>query len=142
MTTFSARTAPTGSTASGTATASAYSVGRRTLGIGLAATVLAAGAYAYTATNTVQLSRAGDGAGDISGYVVTGVQYTLDATDPTLIDKVAFSLDAPASTVKATTNNGTAYADCTNTTGNDWQCDFATNLPMSGATSLAVVAAS
>ncbi len=130
------------STAATTAVGTGLSLGRRTLGVGLAATVLAAGAYAYTAGNTVEASRVGDGAGAISGYQVTGVQYTLDATDPSLIDKVQFTLDAPASTVKADTDNGSGYVDCTSIGGNDWECDFTTNPAVAGAGSLAVVAAS
>ena len=143
MTTFSARNAPTGSNASSAAmtVSGGPSMGRRTLGVGLAATILAAGAYAYTASNTVQLSRAGDGAGVISGYSVTAVQYTLDATDPTLIDKVGFTLDAPATTVRAGID-GAAYAECTHAGANDWQCDFATNPAVEGASSLGVVATS
>lgn len=132
----------TSTTAVTTAARTGLSLGRRTLGVGLAATVLAAGAYAYTAGNTVETSRVGDGAGTISGYQVTGVQYTLDAADPSLIDKVQFSLDAPASTVKADTDNGAGYVDCTSLGGNDWECDFATNPAVAGAGSLAVVAAS
>lgn len=117
-------------------------LGRRTLGVGLVATVLAAGAYAYTASNTVAASAAGDGAGVVSGYDVTNVQYTLDAADPTAIDAVSFDLDAAASVVKADTDNGSGYVDCTNTGGTSWSCDFPTNPAVAGVTSLAVIATS
>lgn len=120
-----------------------FALGRRTLGVGLAATVLAAGAYAYTAANTVEASRAGDGAAAISGYAVSSVQYTLDATDPSAIDAVSFTTDAAASTVKAKViSTATDYTDCTSADGTNWSCDFATNPSVAAADELTVIATS
>jgi hypothetical protein len=68
------------------------------------AAAIAASGFAFTAGNTVPASRAGDGAGTVSGYVVDSVHYALDATDPGQVDAVTFELDAtPAagSTVQA-----------------------------------------
>jgi hypothetical protein len=42
---------------------------------------------------------AGAGAGDISGYVVEQVHYTLDAYDPQLLGSVDLVLDRPATNV-------------------------------------------
>ena len=42
-------------------------------------------AYALAASNTVPGTRSGSGAGAISGYTITNVQYQLDSTDPSLI---------------------------------------------------------
>lgn len=120
-----------------------FSFGRRTLGVGLAATVLAAGAYAYTAGNTVDASHAGDGAAAISGYAVTGIQYTLDAADPSVIDAVSFTTDAPASTVKVkVVSTDASYADCSSSDGTSWTCDFASNPSVAAADELAVIATS
>ena len=119
-------------------------MGRRTLGVGLVATVLAAGAYAYTNSNTVSAGHAGDGTGVISGYKVTGVQYTLNSADPTLIEGVSFTLDAAASTVRASINGG-GYAVCTSTnapTDTTWDCALPDSAGVAAATDLTVVAAS
>lgn len=119
-----------------------FSLGRRTLGLGLAATVLAAGAYAYTAANTVEASYAGDGAATISGYDVTGVQYTLDTADPSKIASVSFATNADATTVKAKVSAAaTAYADCTSGDSRNWTCAF-TNQAVADADELTVIATS
>jgi hypothetical protein len=82
---------------------------------------LAAGAYAYTNSNTVGASQAGDGTGAITGFVVSSVKYNLNASNPSNIDSVTFSLDstppagsalktqlAPAGSWYTCTNVGTA----------------------------------
>lgn len=51
-------------------------------------------AYGFAAANTVPVSGAGDGAGEISGYNVSDIDYTLDGTNPKLIDAVDFTLTA------------------------------------------------
>ena len=61
------------------------------------AAFLASGAYAFTASNTVPGTQVGAGSGTISGYTATNVQYTLDATTPTNLNAVAFTI-APATT--------------------------------------------
>ena len=48
---------------------------------------------AFAAGNTVPASKAGDGAGAISGYTVTNVKHTINASNPRNIDSVAFDLD-------------------------------------------------
>jgi FlaG/FlaF family flagellin (archaellin) len=97
---------------------------RRTILVLLAAAALSLFTFAFTAANIVPGSRAGDGAGTITGYTVSNVEYALDATNPANIESVSFTLDATAGTVKAklVQASGT-YTDCTNTGGNDWSCD-------------------
>lgn len=113
---------------------------RRTALIVAAAASLAFAAYAFTATNTVPATRAGDGNNTISGYAVTSVAYVL-ATNPANIDKVTFTLDAAATTVKAKVVNASAtYDSCTNTGGNNWSCDFATDPTVLSADELRVIA--
>lgn len=81
---------------------------------------LVLGTFALTASNTVPATKAGDGAGAISGYAVSDVHYSLNTLDPSLIDSVTFTLDsAPkvGSTLKVKLDSGgsTWYA-CTNVT--------------------------
>jgi len=63
------------------------------LGFGAIVAVTVSG---FAAANTVPASKAGDGAGAITGYVVTAasVDYTLNAADPRNIDQVVFDLDS------------------------------------------------
>ena len=55
---------------------------------------LAAGAYAFTASNTVPGSKAGDGSSTVSGYTLSAIHYNLDATTPTNVDSLTFTLDS------------------------------------------------
>jgi hypothetical protein len=88
----------------------------------IAAICVAAGAYAFTASNTVPGSSAGAGSGAITGYTVSNVAYTLGAV-PTNLDAVTFTLDKAAGTVKAQVQTGGSWYSCTNSSGNDWSCD-------------------
>jgi hypothetical protein len=77
---------------------------------------------AMAASNTVPATKAGEGSGIISGYVVTSVQYVLNS-DPSKIDQVKFTLDGSATTVKAKLDaSTTTYYACTVITGNNWGC--------------------
>lgn len=75
-------------------------------------------AVAFAAANTVPASKAGDGVGTISGYTVSGIDYTLNATNPGNIDSVRFVVDtAPAagSTMRVKlVAAGTTWYTCTN----------------------------
>jgi hypothetical protein len=99
---------------------------RRRLAVILAAAAaLAFAAYAFTATNTVPTSKAGDGYNTISGYDVTSIAYQLES-DAQYIDSVSFTLSAVAGTVKVKLVNGSStYTSCGNTGGNNWSCNFA-----------------
>jgi len=89
----------------------------------LAAVAIAAGAYAFTASNTVPATNAGSGSGAITGYTVSNVAYTLDS-NPTLVDAVTFTLDKAAGTVKAQIVSTGSWYSCTNGgSGNNWSCD-------------------
>src|SRR5690349_14139001 len=65
------------------------------------AAVVAPAAYAFTAANTVPSSNAGSGSGTISGYTVSNVSYTLNASNPQNVDQVAFTITPTTGTVKA-----------------------------------------
>jgi hypothetical protein len=74
--------------------------------------------FAFTASNTVPDTKAGDGSGTITGFVVSSVHYTLNDDDPDLADAVSFTLDsAPiaGSTLQAQLVANGAWYTCTNT---------------------------
>jgi archaellin len=109
----------------------------------LAAVCVAAGAYAFTASNTVPGTNAGSGAGTISGYTVSNVAYTLNGTDPTKMDTVTFTLDKAAGTVKAQVQSSGSWYGCTNSSGNNWSCDTTSpQASVAPADQLSVVATS
>lgn len=110
--------------------------------------VLLAGAiYGFAAANTVPESGAGDGEGDISGYTASDITYTLNATDPTMIDAVSFSLapsagaDDPVTVKAKLVSSSTTWFDCS-LSGATWTCDTsAGSVTVLSADELRVVAA-
>jgi hypothetical protein len=89
----------------------------RLAAVAVLASVLVAGTYAYTAANTVDASKAGDGSGAVTGYLVSAVHYTLNTTSLQNVDSVTFTLDsepASGSTIKAQV--GANWYSCTNVT--------------------------
>ncbi len=115
---------------------------RRLIVVAVLAIGIASGVYAYAATNTVPNSSAGSGSGTISGYTVTSVAYTLNATTPTNLDQVAFSI-APTttSTLKVQLAAAGAWYTCTNAAGSA-TCNTTTPQATAvAATQLTVVAA-
>jgi hypothetical protein len=119
-------------------------IGRsRVLGALVVAAALATGAYAFTATNTVPGSSAGSGSGTISGYTVSAVQYQLNATTPSDIDSVTFTLSANASTAKAKVVSGSStYTSCSIAGGVNVTCDFSPDIAITTADQLSVIATS
>ncbi len=115
---------------------------RRLALVVLAALIVSASAYAFTASNTVPASNAGDGSGTISGYTVSSVAYVLAAATPSNIDKVTFTIaPAAAASVQAKlTSAGTTYTACTNASG-AVTCDFSPDVAVTSADQLRVIAA-
>jgi hypothetical protein len=114
----------------------------------LALALLAALAvYGVAASNTVPTGQVGAGSGAISGYAVSDVTYTLNATTPSALDEVHLTLDDTAASVKVKlVAAGSTWYTCaldTSTTGepNDWECDT-TGATVASADQLTVVAAS
>lgn len=86
--------------------------------------VVALAAMGLAASNTVPGTRAGDGAGAITGYTVTNVAYTLNATNPQNVDSVSFKLDAAASTVKVRLQSGGTWYNCSyDSNTQTWSCN-------------------
>ena len=89
----------------------------------LVVVVIAVSAYAFAAANTVPTSKAGEGSGAVSGYTVSSIHYDLNATDPTTLDDVTFTLDAAATTVQVKlVSTGSTWYSCTNLGTNNWKC--------------------
>ena len=113
----------------------------RTMIVLLLAVALGAGVFAYAATNTVPGSNAGSGSGAISGYTISAVAYTLNATTPTNLDQVAFTI-APtaATTVKAQLAAGGSWYTCANAAGSVTCNTTSPQATVAAATQLTVVA--
>jgi hypothetical protein len=89
--------------------------GRAILGSVVVAGSIGVAGFAFTASNTVPATKAGDGTGAVTGYVVSSVHYGLNGTDPTKADSVTFTLDSTpvaGSTIK--TKVGGVWYTCTN----------------------------
>jgi len=112
----------------------------------LMALVLMVAAYAFAAQNTVPDSYAGDGEGAVSGYTVSSITYGLDATDPSTITSVSFSLDQTATSGKVhaqlanAARTTTAWSTSCTLSGSTWTCAF-TGFNVLDAYFLRVVAA-
>ena len=91
----------------------------------VAVLIISSMAFAFANANTVpQNIKAGDGnSGLISGYEVSSVSYTYDATDRGNIDAVSFTLDAPANKVQIQLVTDGTYYDCQITSGTSVTCD-------------------
>ena len=103
--------------------------------------VLASAAYAFTASNTVPGSTAGQGATAISGYTATSVAYGLNATTPSNVDSVSFTL-APitAGTVKVQLVTAGSWYACSNTAGSVTCATTSPQATVSAANNLTVLA--
>lgn len=84
----------------------------------LAIIVIAGGAYAFAATNTVPDTAAGYKANVVPGYTVTDIVYDLNDANPSLIDAITFSISPSSGNEKAlvvyvqTVTDG-AWTSCT-----------------------------
>jgi hypothetical protein len=102
------------------------------------ALILATAAYGFAASNTVPTTSAGDGSAAVSGYTVSAVHYTLNATNPANIDSLSFTI-APAVPAGGTVTvklvaAGTTFSGCTVTSGTNVTCPSSGTL---GVTALA-----
>lgn len=105
--------------------------------------IISVASYAFAAANTVPATKAGDGLGVVSGYTVTSVAYTLNATNPNTLDSVSFDVGAAATVVKAqlVATTGTWYACTVVGVTTTWTCTT-TGLTVSSIDQLRVVASS
>lgn len=88
--------------------------------------IFASAAFAFAASNTVPATRAGEGYSTTAGYTISAVVYNLNATTPSNIDSVTFTLNAAASSVKIRLVTTGSYYSCasTNAPANTaWSCN-------------------
>ena len=109
------------------------------------ALVLAAATYAFTASNVIAPSGAGQGTGSIAGYTISNPAYTLDVTNPQAVTLVQFTLNAPLASARIVRARvGTSYVTCTSSsstaTTSTWTCPL-TGVTAGSATTLRVAAA-
>ncbi|HTX91152.1 MAG TPA: hypothetical protein VMC09_08045 [Anaerolineales bacterium] len=111
--------------------------------IGLLAFAFASIVYAYAATNTVDLSKAGDGVATVSGYHASNVTYTVGTANPADITSVAFDLDGTGTTVEVRFAAGGTLYNCSNGgSGTHYSCTITPNtVSVTSINSLEVVAA-
>ena len=89
----------------------------KVLMIAMIAIIVAGSAFAFAAQNTVPDSAAGYKSTVVPGYTVTNIAYDLNATDPTLVDKITFLISPSSGTVvaalvKLQTATAGAWTDC------------------------------
>jgi hypothetical protein len=91
---------------------------RAVVAAGAFVAVLSVSGYAFTASNTVPNASLGQGANTISGYTVSSVAYNLNASTPTNLDSVNFTISpATATSVKIQLVAAGSWYTCTNTAG-------------------------
>jgi hypothetical protein len=114
---------------------------RAIIGVSALVAALSVAGYAFTASNTVPGASLGQGEGAISGYTVSSVAYNLNASDPTKVDSVAFTISpATATTVKVQLASGGSWYSCTNSSGSVSCATTSPQLTAAVATTLNVVA--
>ena len=101
------------------------------LAVGIALAI-GGGAYAFTASNTVPATTAGAGAGAVTGYTVTNIHYVLDATTPTNIDSLAFTISpaVPSASGRTVTIAAWCRASAGRTTTPALRTQLARQLPV------------
>jgi len=118
--------------------------------IALLAIIVAGGVYGFAAANSVPASAAGYSASVVSGYTITNIVYDLNATDPTLVDKITF-LAAPstgtlvAALAKIQTVTAGAWTSCVLVAGTAPSMTVTcttTGLPIADITALNIVVSS
>lgn len=75
----------------------------------LLAFVFATASFAFAASNTVGPSNAGDGQNTVSGFTVSAVSWTLDATNPANISGLQFTIAPAAASVRVALDQGSGY---------------------------------
>lgn len=79
--------------------------------------LVAAGTSAFAAGNVVPVGKSGDGAGAITGFTMSNIDYTLNVSDPRDVDLVTFTTNVapPAgATVKIKlVASGSTWYSCT-----------------------------
>jgi len=112
---------------------------RAVFAVGALVVVLSVTGYAFTASNTVPNATVGQGANVISGYALSAVAYNLNATTPTNLDSVVFTI-TPATATSVKAQLGGTWYSCTNASGTVTCATTAPQATALAAVSLNVVA--
>jgi hypothetical protein len=105
------------------------------------AVILSIGGYAFTASNTVPNASLGQGSNTISGYTVSSVAYNLNASTPSNLDSVSFTISpTTATSVKIQLAPAGSWYSCTNTAGSVSCATTSPQATAAAATALNVVA--
>lgn len=95
--------------------------------------------HAFASSNT-GASVGGEGAGIISGWDVSNINYQ-PSSDPGRIASVEFDLNSPARKVSVKlVLDGSSYYQCANTGAYHWQCDLAGGVEISSMDEVRVIA--
>jgi len=95
--------------------------------------------YAFASSNTAYPNPAGNGNGDISGYVISNVHYN-QGNNPSKIASVNLTLSAPATRVNIRLSDTQSnWYGCVHVNANDWTCNTE-NAPLKTANQLQVSA--
>jgi hypothetical protein len=114
----------------------------------LLAFVVATSGYAFAATNTVGTSNAGDGSATVSPFTVSAIKWTLNASDPTKIGGLSFTISPAATAVRVGVDVGAgstswlAASDCTVSSGTSVSCTPTTSVGTQALVGLRVAAVS
>ncbi len=103
---------------------------------------LVAGSASFAlAYSNLEAGPRGNGGGEISGWTVSNIHYTLSA-DPSQMSAVEFDLDTPAGEVKVRLGDSESrYFSCAHTGSNHWRCSLS-GVSAASATGLQVIATS
>jgi hypothetical protein len=102
--------------------------------------IIACATYGYA--SSANPTRKGEGASQISGYVITNVKY-YPVSDPLKIDVVEFDLDGLAMVVKIKlVSADQEFHSCVNTSANHWRCNVDPAVNISNMDELRVIATS
>jgi hypothetical protein len=115
---------------------------RNRIALALTVAALAAPAgYAFTASNSVPGTTAGVGSGTIGNYTASGISYALNATTPTDVDSVSFTISPTVGVVKVRLDPSGSWYACLNS-GGSVSCDTTSpQATVDSITELTVVAA-
>ena len=83
--------------------------------------VLSTIAYAFAASITVPGTNAGSGAGAVGGYVISDIEYTLNAGNHANLDSVDITLNTAATYVEARITGTGTWVTCSGGP-TDWSC--------------------
>ena len=88
-------------------------------------------AYGFTKANVIQDGDPADELGDISGYTIANIDYTLSSSDSTKVKNITLSVD-PSDGIdesveaRITVDNGATWITCTFLAADKWVCNFPT----------------